>query len=247
MRDQWPDHQAGEAAYAKFRSVTQGSLKVVEYGSLVQALMSECFDREITDDELASTFLIRLKPAARNFVRGVQASQSAQASLTGRRLKYSFSVLLKIASPFDELESVGGNSGFGSGSRDPPSPTSRKSKNGTDPSYSPPPPATGSSSGVVGDNWVTQAVDFQRKYPISDKSTWLNTTAKPTLKTLRCWNCTRNGNHISFACPNSRKDPTTVTIAPLKFKPPPSPSPLGQGRIDHSSSDESGNASDEEV
>ncbi|GAA6021410.1 hypothetical protein JCM10207_004724 [Rhodosporidiobolus poonsookiae] len=249
MRTQWPDFQAAETAFRRYRNATQGNMKVVEFGAQLQALAADCYDHVITDDDLKSTFFLGLKPAARDYLRGVQAAQRATASFTMTPIKYTFHTYLTLAASFDELEGpASGRSGSGGDRVSSSSSSSRKSSsaNLVPPSLSAPP-----SSPLQVKSWLEAARRFQAENPMSAKANWFKADARVMRTPIRCWNCCKMGTHQSIACPNKRKDPGTIVISPLRAKSssvsPLSPSPAPRAGPAAVSESESENSDDKQA
>jgi hypothetical protein len=197
MRAHWVDDGAAELALKRFRAVSQGVLRVRDYATVVTALANDVFDRTITDEDRASTFLSGLNADAQAFYHGVRVNRMAA---TGVNPRWSFVDTIKIASQFDTLPKIAAPS---------PLHTAPRRTTVTNAAILPPPQPPVRSS------WVDNARSWQLKYPVKDRKEWFRQDSKPTTSSIRCYNCTKEGHHYSTGCPNSRQDPGVVVIAAL--------------------------------
>ncbi|GAA5993951.1 hypothetical protein JCM11641_007865 [Rhodosporidiobolus odoratus] len=209
MRSHWVKEGAADVAFLKYRKAAQGSLKVRDFGALVEVLANNIFDRQVTDEDKKATFLEGLIPSARNFVKQVQATQVASF---GTERTLDFEGLVRLAPRYDTLEArtiPTSSSTLPSLSTRRPAVTSSAEPGGSKPSGKSLP-----SAGLP-KSWVDVATAWQSRYPIKDKLSWYKKDAKELSDPVRCYNCTRTGYHYSLACPNSRLDPQVVVIAAL--------------------------------
>ncbi|GAA5972080.1 hypothetical protein JCM11641_002486 [Rhodosporidiobolus odoratus] len=202
-------------AYHRYRQAKQGSLKVVEFASHLQSLASDCVDFSIGDDDLRDTFFYGLTTVARNYVRGILASREA---LTGVKTKLSFSQLVSISSHFDALEATttSASSSLPRSSHTSTTPTPSRNPKPSALAPSPSPATPSPAQGPRINSWVDQASAWQAQNPMSKKSDWFRPNARRLYKPVKCYNCAALGDHLSAACPNSRKDPRTVVVAAVR-------------------------------
>ncbi|GAA5992899.1 hypothetical protein JCM11641_003909 [Rhodosporidiobolus odoratus] len=226
VRKHWSDPGAAEAAFRKYRRATQGALKVRQFGSTVEQLANECFDRVIADEDKASTFFEGLNVEVRNWFKGVRAVHEA---VSGTAKVYNFAKLVEMASRFDTLERASAPR-TGSSIPAPLAPTTprRGASNGVIPSTTPV-AISSLPAGHSSRSWLDLAVDWQTSHRMADKSSWFRPDGRTPRDPVRCYNCTKESNHYSLSCPNSRQDPRVVksvlvkAVSPL---PPSSPPPL---------------------
>ncbi|GAA5994446.1 hypothetical protein JCM11641_004571, partial [Rhodosporidiobolus odoratus] len=199
VRKHWSDPGAAEAAFRKYRRATQGALKVRQFSSTVEQLANECFDRVIADEDKASTFFEGLNVEVRNWFKGVRAVHEA---VSGTAKVYKFAELVEMASRFVTLERASASRTVAISSL----------------------PAGHSSR-----SWLDLTVDWQTSHRMADKSSWFCPDGRTPRDPVRCYNCTKESDHYSLSCPNSRQDPRVVKIALVKAVsplPPSSPPPL---------------------
>ncbi|GAA5993888.1 hypothetical protein JCM11641_000193, partial [Rhodosporidiobolus odoratus] len=213
MRLHWVEEGAADAVFSKYRKASQRTLKVRDFGALVEVLANDIFDRTISDGDKKATFLEGLNPSARNFVRQVQATQAASF---GSEARLDFDVLeTKSLSTTSTPAAAPSRRAAASSSTDTSSPKPSASK----------PSDTGSSK-----PWAELAASWQECFPISNKASWFKKDAKELSSVVKCYNCACLGHHPSSACPNLRQDPRTLVIASVTTRasslPPSSPPPL---------------------
>lgn len=254
MRQQWPDHQAAEKAFEEFRFAKQGSSSVVAFGTRLQALAANCWVAP-SPAEIAANFEYGLNDPVRTHLKLLKTNHRVtfQIANQGALPVFTFQLLFELASSWDDIygglaRSPRGSSQRAESSPAPLTPSSRPPRYTTNSPSSPTPGP--SSSSQASSDWVTQALDFQEKNKMSDKSKWFNDRTRSLSSPVRCWNCGKMGTHVSVACPNKRVDPKQVVLSAVKVSSsvPPSPSapsPLSNSIVELSS-DESGNGSDEE-
>ncbi|GAA5981121.1 hypothetical protein JCM11641_003120 [Rhodosporidiobolus odoratus] len=217
LRAHWVDDAAAEDNFRRYRQAKQGSLKVRGFGALVEQLAFDCFDRVVPDKDQASTFREGLVPAAKDFLIQVRAAQSA-AFGTPARMGFKKTVL--VASAYDSLESRRSTSSSTNVSS--PSRSSRSANNSSSTSPTPPTPSTSSSSPSSAQAprkpWIEAAQEWQASHPSKDKERWFRKDTRPTLSLAKCYNCCKDGHHVSSGCPNSRGDPRTIILAAVRPK-----------------------------
>ncbi|GAA5974896.1 hypothetical protein JCM11641_008416 [Rhodosporidiobolus odoratus] len=101
MRLHWVEEGAADVAFLEYRKAAQITLKVRDFGALVEVLANDIFDRQVTDEDKKATFLEGLVPSARNFVKQVQATQVASF---GTERALDFEGLVRLALRYDTLE-----------------------------------------------------------------------------------------------------------------------------------------------
>ncbi|GAA5978066.1 hypothetical protein JCM11641_006617 [Rhodosporidiobolus odoratus] len=220
MRSHWVEEGAADLAFSKYRKAAQGSLKVWDFGALVDVLANDIFDRQVTDEDKKATFLEGLNTSARNFVKQVQATQVASS---GTERVLDFEGLVRLASRYDTMDAR-------TTSTSSSLPVVLSNRRSSAPSTADPsaPKSSGKlpSSAGLPKSWVDLATTWQARYPIKDKSSWYEKDSKELSDPVRCYNCTRTGYHYSLACPNARQDPQVVVIAALaRLSPLPPSSP----------------------
>ncbi|BGP16957.1 hypothetical protein JCM10213_007403 [Rhodosporidiobolus nylandii] len=214
MKDQWPDVSGDEYAYHRYRSATQGRMKVAEFGSHLQSLAADCADMLIDDSDLRDTFTFGLNPAARNYLRQVLITREAAM---GYKTRLNFKDTLAVAATYDLIEADKPTAPKPSSSAPPSSSsTSRPQKQSTNAPSSSSSPSAPAQSGKTPrhEQWVEQATGWQARHPMSDKATWFQTDARTPTNPVWCFNCGVSGHHYSLACPNPRKNPQVV-VAPV--------------------------------
>ncbi|GAA5974657.1 hypothetical protein JCM11641_007043 [Rhodosporidiobolus odoratus] len=222
LRGHWVDDAAAEDNFRRYCQAKQGSLKVREFGALVEQLAFDCFDRVVSDEDMASTFRDGLNSGAKDFLVGVQASQAAAY---GAPLKMDFKKLIRVASAYDSLESR--KTPASSSSSSPRSGRNANSSSSSSPSTTSA-PSTSSSPSSPAQNpprkpWAENAQDWQAKHPVRDRDKWFRKNSRPTTSAVRCYNCCKEGFHVSTGCPNSRQEPRTPVVAAFRSKLSPSP------------------------
>ncbi|GAA5993368.1 hypothetical protein JCM11641_001994 [Rhodosporidiobolus odoratus] len=82
MRSHWADDHAAEDALARYRAVSQGTLRARDFGAKVCALADACTDRLVNDLDRKTTFLAGLNSSVRDFVKTQMASRTALGKTT---------------------------------------------------------------------------------------------------------------------------------------------------------------------
>lgn len=204
VRKHWADDAADETAFETFRKAKQGSAPARVFGATVDALATACFDREISDVDRQSTFLAGLNP---NVLEFVKTQRAARRSLGLKTI--SFDKLVDIAAETDSLPSFKKPDKPAASSS---SPSSSRKTSGTESRTAPSSEALAKSQ-----KWVQSVIEWQKKHPEVDASTWLNKTASAPPTELRGFNCGRVGRHFSRACPSRRANPQTVIMALMRL------------------------------
>ncbi|GAA5992867.1 hypothetical protein JCM11641_001367, partial [Rhodosporidiobolus odoratus] len=226
VRKYWSDPGAAEAAFRKYRRATQGALKVRQFGSVLEQLANECFDRTINDEDKASTFLEGLNADVRNWFKGIRAVHEA---VSGVDKVYTFAQLVDTASRYDTLERPSSARALPSFSSSAAPTTPRRGNSNPVVPSSTPVAISSLPAGHSSRSWLDLAVDWQATHRMSDKSSWFRPNGRVPHDPVRCYNCTKESNHYSLSCPNQRQDPRVVKIALVKTAsplPPSSPPPL---------------------
>ncbi|GAA5993572.1 hypothetical protein JCM11641_006641 [Rhodosporidiobolus odoratus] len=218
LRAHWVDDAAAEDNFRRYRLAKQGSLKVREFGALVEQLAYDCFDRVVSDEDKASTFREGLVSGAKDFLLQVQAAQSAAF---GTPARMGFKKTVQVASAYDSLESRRSTSSSPSSTSQPRSSRSANNSSSSSSSTSPSPStssSTPSSTQATRKPWVEAAQDWQASHPAKDKERWFRKDTRPTSSLVKCYNCCKDGHHVSSGCPNSRGDPRTIVLAAVRPK-----------------------------
>ncbi|GAA5979969.1 hypothetical protein JCM11641_008249 [Rhodosporidiobolus odoratus] len=218
LRAHWVDDAAAEDNFRRYCLAKQGSLKVREFGALVEQLAYDCFDRVVSDEDKASTFREGLVSGAKHFLLQVQAAQSAAF---GTPARMGFKKTVQVASAYDSLESRRSTSSSPSSTSQPRSSRSANNPSSSLSSTSPSPStssSTPSSTQATRKPWVEAAQDWQASHPAKDKERWFRKDTRPTLSLVKCYNCCKDGHHVSSGCPNSRGDPRTIVLAAVRPK-----------------------------
>lgn len=149
----WHDDHADETSLLAFRSCRQNSLPAREFGNTVQILAHACTNREFSMEDLKETFVTGLAPTYVNYVKLAIIKAGRKGAIL------SFKELVSIATDLDGIQVKPSKltSSTHSGGKD----------KGTSANAS---HDTGSPSPSV---WITQATNWQEKYPMAQKSTWL--------------------------------------------------------------------------
>ncbi|GAA5977291.1 hypothetical protein JCM11641_000055 [Rhodosporidiobolus odoratus] len=167
LRAHWVDDAAAEDAFRRYRQAKQGSLKVREYGALVEQLAFDCFDGVVSDKDRASTFREGLNSGAKDFILQVQAAQSAAF---GTPVKMGFRKLVQVASAFDSVESRQSTSSSSpSSNKSTRSSANTGSSSSSHPSNPSPSLPSSSPSSQKSKSWVDNAHDWQSSHAVKDK------------------------------------------------------------------------------
>lgn len=207
IREHWVDDQAKERSFRKYRTLKQGNMTARDYATQLAALADACLTHEIPDAERILVFLDGLHSDVANFVRqnlGILELQGV--------MKPNFEQVARLAAMTDTMPQYRASRSARptSGSATTSSSASKRTNgDGTNSSSR----KESDSPGSLHAAWRERATKWQSEHPTSAKSVWHKPDSNPPRSNLRCFNCGKNDNHFSVACPNARVSPAVVVAA----------------------------------
>lgn len=193
IRAYWVDDHSNERNLLTFRASKQSHLRAREFGSLVQQNAVACTHRQFTDEDLKEVFLSGLEPRFKEHV-DMQIRQSTRLNVVN-----TFASLVDIAA---DLDATVGRS------------VPRKPM-GVTPSTSSLTVRTDTSLDKISkpSTWLTEATNWQLRFPMSSLSTWQRPpSSKPVPTHLQCFNCGVLGRHYSNNCTSPRIAPGSAPV-----------------------------------